>query len=559
MEDFLLDVRKPGRYINHEWNAVRKDPAGAKLKFCLVFPDIYEIGMSHLGMKILYGLLNEEEDVFCDRVFSPWPDYSQELKTRKISLKSLEADLELKKFDLLGFSLQYEMGYTNILDILKLSDIPFKAIERTDADPVVIAGGVSIINPEPIADLFDAIVIGEAEEVILEITQVFRSYSSRDKILTALSDIEGVYVPVLYKGPEKIKKRFIRDFDKAYYPVKQIVPNISIIHDRVALEVMRGCPNSCRFCQARSSYYPVRTRKAENILKLAKAAIAQTGYEEVSLVSLSTSQHPEIIKLLKTMTEEFKNTGVNLSLPSLRIGDVLKDFPAILKTLKKAGLTFAVEAASERLRSIIGKKVDFNALENAALSAFQNGWQRIKLYFMIGLPGETEKDLGTIIETANQLSGLRKKVASKAAHVNVSVANFVPKSHTPFQWEEFTSPAVLKKRQEFIQSQKRPNKVKLKFHDIEISYLEAVFSRGDRKLSSVLIRAYELGAGFDSWGEHFKPAVWKQAFQDCGIDPDSYIVKRDNYDEALPWDHIDCGVKREYLVKESKIARKLID
>jgi len=530
IEKLLENIQKPGRYIGNEWNVSRKDFDSVKVKIALCFPDAYEIGMSHLGFKILYHLLNEQPGVVCERVFMPWIDFQAALQREGALLFSLESKRPLAEFDIIGFSLEHELSYTNVLAVLSLAGIPLKSSERSDKFPLIIGGGVCVVNPEPMADFFDAFFIGEAEEGILEIMRVIArskaegratKQSPRADVLKDLAAIEGMYVPSLYSAKTVIKKRIVKDFGNAYYPVKQIVPYIQIVHDRIALEIMRGCPNNCNFCQATSVYRPLRIRSVDRILQLAEEAYQATGYDEISLVSLSTGDYPHIAELVKALTDRFQSRKVSISLPSLRAEDMLVNLPQLISSIKKTGLTFAPEAGSQRLRDAINKRLDIEKLYECTQAAAKNGWRSVKLYFMIGLPGETEEDLA-------QIKGLIRKIPMQAT---ASFSYFVPKPHTKFQNETMDSMDSLLKKKAFLEKDLKMKGVTLRWHDIRMSMVEAALSRGDRRLSEVILKAFTLGARFDSWSEHFNYSIWQEA----GIESVSRT-------EPLPWAHIDCGL-----------------
>jgi len=568
LEDILLTIQKPGRYTGGEWNSVRKVWTKDKVKFLLAFPDLYEVAMSHLGIKILYGILNDREDVLCERVFAPWADFEKALRENKVPLSSLESRKALKEFDIIGFSLAYELSYTNVLNILDLGGIPLRSSERTDEDPIVIAGGPCCYNPEPMADFVDAFVIGDGEEIIGEIVEAYkgtglfgRSVESKGKglredFLRKLAGIQGVYVPSLYKVeynedmtvksflpvedcfPGSIKKRVVRDLDAAYYPTKQIVPNIQVVHDRITIEIMRGCKHACLFCQASAVYRPLRQRSKETILSLAAKTYERTGYDEISLLSLSSGDHPDIIDITKELNGIFKSRSVSISLPSLRVEDIAEHLPALVSEVKKSGLTFAPEAASQPLRNSINKNIDMDKLFRAVTGSYKLGWRRVKLYFMIGLPGEKEADLIEIPVLVNKISGLRREIGGGAANVAVSINAFIPKPHTVFEREAMDTQESLSAKRDLLKNTLRSKFVELSFHPVVMGRMEAVFSRGDRRLSGVIIASWISGARFDGWQEVFSMDLWLAAFKDSGIDPDFYSSRKRPEDEILPWDFI---------------------
>jgi len=561
IDELLLTVQRPGRYVGGEWNAVKKEWTADKVKFLLAFPDIYEIGMSHLGIKILYGILNDRDDALCERVFAPWGDLEKILRDNSLDLFSLESRKSLKEFDMIGFSLAYELGYTNVINMLDLGGIPLKSSDRRDSDPVVIAGGPCCYNPEPMADFIDAFVVGDGEDIINEIIDAYSdakrgSGYSREKLLRELARIEGVYVPSLYKVaynedktiknfsvseqgvPEKVRKRSVGNLDNAYYPTKQIVPNIQIVHDRITLEIMRGCKHACSFCEAQATYRPCRERSKVRILELARRAYEDTGYDEISLLSLSSGDHSHIIEIVTELNKEFKDKSVSVSMPSLRVEDILKHLPTLISETRKSGLTFAPEAGSARLRTVINKKIDIDKLFAAARESFRMGWRRVKLYFMIGLPSETDTDIAEISALVNYISGLKKEVDSRPANVAVSVNAFIPKPHTLFEREGMEAREGLVRKKELLKSAIRSRFIELSFHPVDISRLEAVFSRGDRRLGEAILLSWSYGARFDGWQEIFDPAIWSKAFASSGIDPDFYSTRPRAKEEKLPWEFI---------------------
>jgi len=532
----LDTVLRPGRYINREWNAVHKEWTDGMLKVVLCFPDIYEIGMSHLGMKIIYGVLNQEKDVICERVFAPWIDMEKVLRQRKDPLLSLEGKRKLKEFDILGFSLQYEMNFTDVLNVLDLGQIPVLASEREDNDPVVIAGGPCCFNPEPLADFIDVFVIGEAEEVVLEIARLaqgwrLKAHGSRDKFLKELSRIDGIYIP-RYPRPDPsrpVKKRIIADLDNAFFPTKPIVPYIQIVHDRISLEVMRGCPNRCRFCQARKIFHPLRIRSVKKLLEIAEESVKNTGYEEISLLSLSTSDYPYLEELVRRSEEMFRGRGIKLSLPSIRAQSFKGGDSG--GAVKRAGLTFAPEAGSDRLRERLCKDMTNDEIVQKARLALKSGWRKVKLYFMIGLPGETQEDLDAIVGLSSEIS-----------RASLSVSPFIPKPHSGFEMESMEGLDALKAKREYLRSrfnaQKRTRNLKIDFHDPETSVIEAALSRGDRRMGGVIQKAWQKGARLQAWSEHFDYSLWMKCFQETGIDPEDYLKKKDER-AKVPWSFIE--------------------
>ena len=549
-KDLLLSVMKPARYIGGEIGSVKKDLSKVDIKVCLCFPDTYEIGMSHLGLRLLYNVLNRRRDCAAERVFSPWLDMEEKLRLNHLSLSSLESGHPIKEFDILGFSLQFELNYTNVLNILSLSHIPLLAKERDETHPLVVAGGPCCLNPEPMAAFIDVFVIGEGEEVIEEILEVFKTHKvkktkDRSLFLEELSHICGVYVPVLSENhpQKKIVKRFVKDLNKLPPIEHWVVPYIEIVHDRIGIEIMRGCPHHCRFCQARTSFFPLRILDEEKILEAARRLYQKTGYEEISLLSLSSSDHPRLDRIVKRLADEFRDHGVSISLPSIRAKQWIGEISKIFSTMRKTTLTFAPEAGSERLRRIINKNIDINELFAVARDAYQAGYRLLKLYFMIGLPTETEEDLKEIVEMCRQLSSLKKEVDGHPAHLNVSIANFIPKPHTPFQWEGMALAEELLEKQEYLKKllKKSRGLIKATFHDVNSSVLEGVLSRGDRRLNEVILDAFLGGARFDAWTHFFQFSLWQKAFAKNAIDPKEYLSSKKETD-PLCWDFIDPGL-----------------
>ena len=576
----LQSVEKPARYTGNEWNRVKKDPDDVKIRFAFCFPDAYEVGMSHLGMRILYHLLNERPDTYCERVFAPWVDMEKKMREQNIPLFALETRDPVNTFDFVAFTLQYEMSYTNILNMLDLAGIPLRSSDRTDKHPLVCAGGPCACNPEPLADFIDFFMMGEGEEVINEVMDAYALWKgesvSKEEFLNKIVNIKGVYVPRFYEVrnntdgtvrsvvpkkseyPAKIRKRIIKNLDEAYFPEKVIVPYTDIVHDRIMLELFRGCTRGCRFCQAGFIYRPVRERSPERLLGLARSLEESTGYEEISLTSLSTSDYTGLEGLTGGLISEMEPRKVNLSLPSLRIDSFSLGLMDKAQKVRKGGLTFAPEAGTQRLRNVINKGVNEEDLLNSVNIAFRGGWNSVKLYFMLGLPTETMEDIEGIATLAKKvvdayynIPGARK---GKGVSVTASAAAFVPKPFTPFQWEAQDAVQVLKEKQLYLRGKIKNRHISYSWHDPELSFLEAVFARGSRETGRVLLKAWEKGQRFDSWNEYFRYAVWMEAFEECGVDPHFYANRKRDYDEVFPWDHIDIGISKKYLIEENRKA-----
>jgi radical SAM family uncharacterized protein len=543
----MENILKPARYIDSEWNSIHKEWKHDMLKVALCFPDIYEIGMSHLGMKILYGVLNNENDIICERVFSPWNDKEQQMRQKDEMIYCLESSHALNEFDIIGFSFQYEMNYTDVLNMLDLGNVPLLAKDRSDTDPLVIAGGSCVFNPEPMADFIDAFVIGEAEEAILEIARLVKSEkcevkSNRGDILKQLGKIKGVYVPGLSveRGALSIERRIIKDLDSSYFPTNIVVPYIQIVHDRIGIEIMRGCPHKCRFCQACRIFHPLRLRSVKRIMEIAEESIKNTGYEEISLLSLSSGDYPHMEELIRRLEERFKALGVKVSMPSLRV--VSFDEHNGMDTLKRAGLTFAPEAGSERLRHLLNKNIKDQEIVEKSRVALNSGWRKVKLYFMIGLPGETYEDLNAIMELVEKIKDFKPSRRGLLSNgVNLSITPFIPKPYSDFEREGMDDPESLKEKQRYLESRAKSQgprgRIRMDFHSIEMSRIEAVLARGDRQTGKVILKAWQKGGRLQAWTEHFNYKIWEESFQETGLDPEFYLKKNDR-DAVLPWGFI---------------------
>ncbi len=580
-EACLKRVQKPARYIGNEFNSVHKEKAEGMVTFAFCFPDVYEVGMSHLGMKILYHMLNDREDTACERVFAPWVDMEEELRSAEIPLLSLESHTPVAEFDIVGFTLQYEMSYSNVINMLDMAHIPLRAKDRGENDTFVCAGGPCAYNGEPIADVIDFFTLGEGEEVNNEIIDAYKEWKAesgrRIDFLKKIAKIEGVYVPQFYdvkynedntikaispncEGvPAKIKKRIVKNLDSTYILDKMIVPFMDIVHDRITLEIFRGCIRGCRFCQAGYLYRPVREHSTEKLADAAKKLIDSTGYEEMSLSSLSTSDYTCLNGLIDDLLKITVDKRINLSLPSLRVDNFSMELMEKVQTVKKSGLTFAPEAGTQRLRDVINKNVLESDLLRTSRIAFEGGYNRIKLYFMIGLPTETEEDVIGIAELAQKVVDVFYSIPKEVRKgrqltVTVSTSSFVPKPFTPFQWEPQNRIDTLIEKQKLLKEHIKTKSISYNWHQSHVSFLEAVFAKGDRRLCDVLIAAQKKGCRFDGWDEHFAYEKWLEAFSDCGVDPEFYAYRTIDHAEILPWEHIDIGVSKAHLVKEHKLA-----
>lgn len=572
-------VQKPGRYTGGELNSVIKNPEEVDIRFAFCFPDTYEIGMSHLGMKILYSLLNKREDTWCERVFAPWVDMEELMRKNDVPLFALESSDEIRNFDVIGFTLQYELCYTNVLNMLDLAGVPVRSADRKSLTPLVIGGGPCVCNAEPIADFFDLTLPGEGEEVLNELMDLFKEYkkkgAGKEEFLKAAAKIEGVYVPSFYEfsynddntiksvevsngAPERVRKRIISDLDTVFYPESFVVPFIDIVHDRAVEEIFRGCIRGCRFCQAGFLYRPIREKSSDTVNKQCRSLCDTTGYDEISLSSLSTSDYTQLQQLLEGIFSWSEDEKVSVSLPSLRVDNFSDELMEKLQKVRKSGLTFAPEAGTQRLRDAINKNVTEREVIETSRKAFSGGWTNVKLYFMMGLPTETNEDVVGIAELAQKVVDEfyrnPNKPKGKGVNVSISVSCFVPKPFTPFQWEAQDTMEQLKEKQHLLLESVKSRKISVSYHDARTSFLEGVFARGDRRLCDVMERAWRKGCRFDSWDECFSFEKWMEAFEECGVDPYFYTSRKRDYDEILPWDHMDYGIGKRFFQKEAEKA-----
>ena len=576
LEKLLKNVQKPARYTGGEFNSVVKDKDKVEFRYAFCFPDNYEIGMSHLGMKILYSLINAREEAWCERVFAPWEDMEKLMRENDIPLYGLESGDSIKDFDMIGFTMQYEMSYTNVLNMLDLAGLPVRSKDRTDLTPIVCAGGPCVCNPEPIADFIDIFTPGEGEEIVNELIDLLEKHkklgSTKLEFLREAAQLEGVYVPAFYdvnynddgtikevvnreNAPKIVKKRIISDLNTVFYPENFVVPFIEVVHDRAVSEIFRGCIRGCRFCQAGFIYRPIREKSVETINNQSKALIASTGYDEISLCSLSTSDHYCVNEMLSSLIDWTVKDKINLSLPSLRVDNFSDELVEKLNMVRKSGLTFAPEAGTQRLRDVINKNVTEEEVVRTCTKAFDNGWTTVKLYFMMGLPTETMEDIEGIANLGMQVIHAFYKNPNRqkgtGVQVNISCASFIPKPFTPFQWESEDNMDSLKAKQKHLLESIPTKKIKVSFHETPTSLIEGVLARGDRRLNAVILDAYKNGCTFDSWDDRFNFEGWMNAFEKNNIDPHFYTQRQRDFSELLPWDHLDYGVSRKFLEIEN--------
>lgn len=581
VEKILQYVQKPARYVGGELNSVIKDPDKVDIRYAFCFPDIYEIGMSHLGMKILYGLVNDREDSWCERVFAPDVDMEEQMRKNNVPLFALESGDYIKDFDIIGFTLMYELCYTNVLNMLDLAGIPLYSKDRTELAPIICVGGPCACNPEPIADFVDIVFLGDGEDstnaVLDLLKECKKKGATKQDFLLKAKDITGVYVPSFYKdsynadgtlkelvpingAPEKVKKSVVSDMNKCYYPKEFVVPFISIVHDRAVEEIFRGCIRGCRFCQAGFIYRPIREKSVETINAQSKALIDSTGYDELSLCSLSTSDHSQVNEMLTSLIDWTVKDKISLSLPSLRVDNFSDELVDKLNKVRKSGLTFAPEAGTQRLRDVINKNVTQEEVINTCTKAFDNGWTTVKLYFMMGLPTETMEDIEGIanlgMDVLHAFYNNPNRQKGTGLQVNISCSSFIPKPFTPFQWEPEDTMESLKAKQKHLLESIPSKKIKVSYHETPTSLLEGVLARGDRRLSAVIYSAFKDGCKFDSWDEHFKFASWMKAFEENNLDPYFYTQRKREFSEVLPWDHLDYGISRKFLEKENLKAHE---
>ena len=582
IESILLQITNPSQYTGNEFNSVTKDHNSVDVRIALAFPDKYQIGMSHWGLQVLYGLVNSQTDALAERAFAPQLDMEQMMRTKGIALFTLESHTAVNDFDIFALSLQYELVYTNVLNMLDLAGIPLERTKRDDSHPLVIAGGPAVFNPEPMADFIDIFVIGDGEDVLIKIVDEFKKCKAdgiphgvshfgklgrQETIKRLAQNVPSLYAPALYEITYNtdntikeitpfavVPKATVANMDEAFYPLAPIVPFGDAIHNRINLEIMRGCPHSCRFCVSSVIKSPLRFRSVPKLMELAEAVYKNTGYDEISLLSLSSGDYPDIDELILRLTSRFKSKRVGLSLPSLRVDERLMNLPAVLNAVRKSGFTMAPEAGTDKLRAIISKDIKDQDLYAAVRAAYKNGWRLVKLYFMVGLPGETMDDIKAIVDVIYQASQIGREFHKQPGNVNVTISPFVPKPHTSFQWAGMDSMETLREKQAFLRDQLRSRHIKVKFHPPERSFIESVFSRGDRRLGKLLINAFKQGCKFDAWDEHFDFSKWLKAFDETkkenGFDPGFYALRKRDISEVLPWDMIDGGLSKEHLKQD---------
>lgn len=577
IEPHLVFVKAPSQYIGDEWNIRKKDHSACRVKFLIAFPDAYSIGMSHLGLQILYGLLNDIKDVVCERAFAPWPDMEERMRRDGIPLFSVDSHRPAREFDFIGMSLQTEMGYSNVVNMLDLAGIPLPARDRGDRDPFIVAGGPCASYPEPVAEFFDFVVVGDGEDVTVQLVNMYRDMKGlpRDQVLREFAKLPGIYVPKFYEfeydGPRVksiraahgvppiVCKALTGSLEETYYPMDPLVPYAEVVFDRINLEIMRGCPHRCRFCHAVTFKNKLRFRRVETLVRMAEELYRKTGHDEISLISLSSGDHPQIKELLTRLNARFGRKKVTIALPSLRIDEELKDLPPLMKTGRKTGFTIAPEGGTEIFRRVIRKPIRDADLFDTARSAFSEGFDHIKLYFMIGLPGETAEDLRGIVETARQCANIGKEVRGRRPDINVTISPFVPKPHTPFMFAGFQEFEYFDAVIRDLRAAARNTGVVLKIHNPRNSFIEAAFARGDRRLARVLLEAHKLGCKFDEWDEYYSFDRWLAAFQNAGMDPAAWARIEYTDRDLTPWDQISVGVTKEYLWREYRLSRELAE